>query len=214
MLTIKDLSEPDIHSKESYEEALRLGLEAFARKDPGRLAAKAGARYEDRSVIVPHLDREIVLDVDRQRFTITPSGDEAPIWLAILTIHYINNAEGALPTGKLKHFREFKEGAFYEPAFNGKTKDVLVSVFGKDPSPIVEAGVKLGGKARDQGDASVELPYFPHTPITLIMWSGDEDFPPEASVLFDETIEQYLCAEDAAVAGQMAVMEVIKASNG
>ena len=214
MLTTKDLTQPDIQQKENYEQALKLGLEAFARKAPEQLVAKAGARFEDRKVIVPYLDKEIILEIDSHRFVMSPEGEEAPIWLAILTVHYLNNATGSIPSGKLKHFREFKEGAFYEPAFNSRTKDVLISIFGKNPTPMVQAGQKRNGKALDQGDASVELHYFPNVPITCIMWAGDDEFPPEAAVLFDETVDQYLCAEDMAVAGQMTVLELLKASRG
>jgi hypothetical protein len=62
------------------------------------------------------------------------------------------------------------------------------------------------------GDAAVELSYFPFVPITCILWKGDEEFPAEAAVLFDETAELFFSAEDMAVAGQMAVLELVKAS--
>jgi hypothetical protein len=79
---------------------------------------------------------------------------------------------------------------------------------------MLRAGEKLKGKIIQTGDASVELPYFPCLPITCIVWKGDEEFPPEASVLFDETADQFLSAEDMAVAGQMAVLELLKAARG
>lgn len=212
MLNIQDLSRPDLPTKDNYEEALKIGLEAFSRKNPGRLAVNAGGTFSNRCFFLPHLDREIVLDVESQRFTVQPSGEEAPIWLAILAIHYINNAPGSRPTGTLKAFREFKEGSFYEPAFNRRTKEILIQMFGNDPTPMRDAAEKLNGRILDSGDASVELPYFPHLPITCIVWRGDEEFPPEASVLFDETAELFFSAEDMAVAGQMAVLELLKAA--
>jgi len=212
MLNIKDLSSPDLPKQDNYEQALKLGLEVFNRKDPGRVADKAAARFQDRRVVLPYLNREIVLDVDTHRFTVMPGGEEAPIWLGILAIHYLNAAEGRQPTGRLTHFREFKEGQFYEPAFNRRTKDVLIAVFGKDPTPMIRAGEKLGGKIVSGGDAAVRLSYFPCLPITCIVWKGDDEFPPEASVLFDETAELFFSAEDMAVAGQMAVLELLKAA--
>lgn len=212
MLNIKDLSHPELPKQDNYEQALKIALEVFSRKDPGRLAEKARGRYENRCVIVPHLDREIVLDVDTHRFTIRDTGEEAPIWLAILTLHYLNNSDGRQPTGNLKHFREFKDGLFYEPAFNRRTKEILIGVFGDNPELMIEAGKKLKGKILTSGDASVELGYFPCLPITCILWRGDEDFPPEAAVLFDETAHIYFSAEDMAVAGQMAVLELLKAA--
>lgn len=212
MLNIKDLSNPELPKQDNYEAALKIGLEIFDRRDPGRVADKALARLVGRSIIVPHLDREIALNVDSHRFSITETDEEAPIWLAILTIHYLNNADGRQPTGRLKHFREFKEGQFYEPAFNRKTKEILVSVFGSNPVPMIGAAERLKGKILQTGDAAVELPYFPCVPITCILWRGDEEFPAEASVLFDETVDTFFSAEDMAVAGQMAVLELLKAS--
>jgi hypothetical protein len=212
MLNIKDLSTPELPHQENYEPALKMALEAFDRKDPGRVADKAAAEFVNRCLIVSHLDRRIVLDVDSHRFSFMESNQEAPIWLAILTMHYLNNADGRQPTGKLKHFREFKDGHFYEPAFNRKTKEILVSVFGDNPAGLVAAGQRLRGKILQTGDAAVELAYFPCLPVTCILWQGDEEFPAEASVLFDETADRFFSAEDMAVAGQMAVLELLKAS--
>ncbi|MDQ7782845.1 MAG: DUF3786 domain-containing protein [Desulfomonilaceae bacterium] len=212
MLNIKDPSRPEVPQQGNYEQALKIGLEIFARKDPGRAADKARAELVGRSLIIPHLDGNIVLNVDSRQFTIKETGAEAPIWLAILTIHYLNNADGRQPTSKLKHFREFKEGQFYEPAFNRSTKDRLIEVFGNEPEAMVTAGQILKGRVLDTGDAAVELPYFPCVPITCIVWKGDEEFPPDASVLFDETAELFLSAEDMAVAAEMAVLELLRAA--
>ena len=214
MLNIKDMFSPELPKQDNYEQALKIGLEIFSRKDPGRIAQKAGAHFEGRSVIVSHLDKQILLNVDTHRFSIKETDEEAPIWLAILTLHYLNNADGRQPTGRLKHFREFKDGHFYEPAFNRRTKEILIQVFGKDPAPMIAAAEKLNGKIVQTGDAAVELPYFPCLPVTCIVWKGDEEFPPEATVLFDETADQFFSAEDMAVAGQMAVLELLKAARG
>jgi hypothetical protein len=212
MLNIKDLSHPELPRQDNYEQALRIALEIFNQKDPGGVAEKACAIFQGKSITVSHLNRSIMLDVDAQRFSIVETGEEVQMWLAILTIHYLNNAPGVRPTGKLKHFREFKEGHFYEPAFNRRTRDTLIDVFGNSPSSIVRAGEKLKGKIVETGDSAVELAYFPFLPITCILWKGDEEFPPEASVLFDETADKFFNAEDMAVAGQMAVLELVKAS--
>jgi Domain of unknown function (DUF3786) len=215
MLNIKDLSRPELPIQDNHEQALKLGLEVFNRRDPGRVAQKAAAEFKNRTVIVPHLNKRILFDLDAQNFALEDAEgeSEAPIWLAILTLHYLNNAEGMQPTGNLKHFREFKDGQFYEPAFNSRTKQILIQVFGSDPAPMIAAGKKLNGTILKDGDASVGLPYFPCLPITCILWRGDDEFPADASVLFDETADIFFSAEDMAVAGQMAVLELLKAGH-
>ena len=212
MPNTSDFSRRALPGQDNYEQALKIALKIFGRKDPGRVAQRAGACLDGRSVVIPHLGREIVLGVDTHRLTIRPFDHEAPTWLAILTLHYLNNADGRIPTGRLKHFREFKDGLFYEPAFNRRTRDILVQVFGADPAGIVRGGEKLGGKASEIGDSAVELRFFPHLPLTCILWQGDKEFPPEAVVLFDETADVFFSAEDMAVAGQMAILELLKAA--
>ena len=51
---------------------------------------------------------------------------------------------------------------------------------------------------------------FPRVPIIMIFWSGDEEFPPEARILFDSTISTYLSTEDVAVLSQQTVFGLIK----
>lgn len=212
MLNTTDLSSPELPKQDNYEQALNIALEAFLRKDPGRVADKAAAEFVNRCVIVPHLERRIVFDVDSHRFSFMETDQEVPIWLAILTLHYLNNADGRQPMGRLKHFREFKEGHFYEPAFNRRTRDILVTVFGNNPQAMIAGAERLKGKILQTADAAVELAYFPCLPVTCILWQGDEEFPAEASVLFDETADRFFSAEDMAVAGQMVVLELLKAS--
>jgi hypothetical protein len=214
MLDIKDLTRLEVSDRDNYEQALKLGVDVFLRKDPGRLAVLAGGRFENGCIVISHLNVEIFLDAETGECAVGPDRRDAPVWLAILAVHYVNAGVGRPPTGTLKHFREFKEGHFYEPAFNAKSKDVLKKVFGDDPGAMVKAGLTLSGKAVEGGDAAIELPYFPCLPITCIVWRGDEEFPPEAAVLFDETAELYLCAEDLAVAGQTAALELVRASKG
>jgi hypothetical protein len=212
MLTVKDFNKLDLPKQDNYERALEIGLDIFSRKDPAWIASKAGASISGQSVVVPHLNMRIQLEIETGKFSIQETGQEAPIWLAILCLHYLNSAVGEKPRGLLKHFREFKDGAFYEAAFNRRTKEILIAVFGSNPAPMIEAGLALGGKALENGDAAVELPYFPFLPITCVLWKGDDEFPPEASVLFDETAGFYFSAEDMAVAAQMAVLELMRRS--
>ncbi len=214
MINIKDISNPELSKKDNYEQALDIAWEAFSRKDPERVAAKAGAKYEPGRVLLPHLNKTVAIDTKTREFIINQEKEqvEAPTWLAILATHYLNSASGTVPSGKLKHFREFKEGQFYEPAFNSKSKDILKHVFGASPETMIRAAEKLGSEILKEGDASAKLYYFPYLPITCILWKGDEEFPSEASVLFDETADMFFTAEDMAVAAQMACLELLRAA--
>ena len=49
------------------------------------------------------------------------------------------------------------------------------------------------------GDFGMDFPVFPHIRVQLVLWSGDEEFPADATILFDESVQRILPAEDIAV---------------
>jgi hypothetical protein len=50
---------------------------------------------------------------------------------------------------------------------------------------------------------------FPRIAIQLALWHGDDEFPPEASILFDANIPRALAAEDIAVVSGMLVYRLM-----
>jgi hypothetical protein len=61
----------------------------------------------------------------------------------------------------------------------------------------------------NQGDVSVLVRALPLVPIALILWRGDEEFPPEGNILFDRSIIGLFSAEDIAWLSGMVVYPMI-----
>ena len=53
---------------------------------------------------------------------------------------------------------------------------------------------------------------FPKVPILMILWWGDEVFPPGANILFDAAVARVLSAEDIAWLAGMVVYRLIALS--
>jgi hypothetical protein len=51
---------------------------------------------------------------------------------------------------------------------------------------------QLGGTNINQADAAFVFQITPKMPIAVLYWEGDDDFPPEAKILFDQSIIQHL----------------------
>lgn len=60
----------------------------------------------------------------------------------------------------------------------------------------------------------MEFCVFPHVRVRLILWEGDDEFPPEAGVLFDAGIRENLPAEDIAVLSGMLVYKLMGIARG
>jgi hypothetical protein len=135
-----------------------------------------------------------------------------PIPLAekIIVLHYLLTARGESLGNDFVTFREVPGGTFYYPAFLKRARDPLVRIFGGEPERLLRCGRQLGAEPANLGDASVRLMPLPRIPVTLVLWKGDEEFAPEATVLFDKSVGSYLPPEDIATLSGMVVYRLIR----
>ncbi len=116
------------------------------------------------------------------------------------TIFYVlsaySEADDTLPTGKPISSKQFRGNHFVCRGYTGETF-TIVNNFASDPDRLAKAAEALGGEQVDfpVGDIAIELPVLPRVPITIVMGLADEEFPAEAWIYFDETIESYLDSE-------------------
>jgi len=130
---------------------------------------------------------------------------EASIWDAILILHYLGSDAPVPPRGEPIAFQDMLEGKFYDPAFQGRCRVPLERKFGAAPEKLIPSAEKLGGCAWERGDVSVVVPAFPRVDVHLVLYRGDDEFPPSATVLFSSTVASFLSAEDVAVLGGAVV---------
>ncbi|HIE13199.1 MAG TPA: DUF3786 domain-containing protein [Desulfotomaculum sp.] len=178
--------------------ALLIARESFGRCIPSVVAPKAGVYADPEGrLAVPFYGREYRIPV-RQ-------GEEMPVPVEILLLHYLTRASGVLPGGEKVSFKELPDGFIYNEPFTNRVLRPLVAAFGEQPQLLYQAGAAAGGKPVPFGDAAVEIRALPRVPLTFIIWAGDEEFGPSGGVLFDATAPAYLSTEDCVIVAQMGV---------
>ena len=182
--------------KSGYEEAINLASRQLAQIPPEVVCEHCGVSYEGGDFFVPWMNEKIALSA-------------ASDWQKILFLHYLVAQGSKKPSGKLMSYRDISGARFYEPNFIKRAVRPLVKRFGKDPSGLIEKVESLGGIKTNTGDASITINALPYIPITFIIWKGDDEFPPEGSVLFDETAKGWLPAEDYVVLASIIVYKII-----
>ncbi len=148
-------------------------------------------------------------------FTFTDVNDaeaEVPIQEQVLILHYMNAMQKTPVSGKWIAYREIPGASFYYSSFVKRAIDPLKKVFGNNTGALPPAAEKTGGKIIDNGDVGYEFRVLPKVPLQLILWEGDDEFAPEANILFDETAGSYLSPEDAAWLAGMVVYRLIALS--
>jgi hypothetical protein len=140
------------------------------------------------------------------------SENEVPIQEQILILHYMLSPAPPALTGNWVSYREIPGASFYYSAFVKRALDPLKEVFGQNVAGLMRAGEVLGGQIIETGDAGFEFRLFPHVPVRLILWAGDDEFPSEAGIVFDVNIKEILSPEDIAWLAGMLVYRLIALS--
>jgi hypothetical protein len=189
---------------DDYRAAVKLGKEALADKNPKRIADQSGAIFEPDSegkaiLALDFLNRKIRITWPDCDISFIESGDEVPIQQQVLLLHYLIGAKGSGISGEWIAYQEVPDGKFYLDAFLRRAKNPMVQGFGMQPELLVKLATEVyGAKPFDQGDLSVVVQALPMVPVALILWKGDDEFPPEGTILFDRSISNILSAEDIA----------------
>jgi hypothetical protein len=198
---------------DDYRNALTLAREEWAGQDAQRAAVLGGAAYQEgpdgTRLQFPFINKAVTVTWPEGQILGPDPAKELTLQEQVLILHYLLKAPGAPPTGQWITFREIPSGEFYYSAFVQRAKDPLVKTFGYQPQLLAELGVRRGGVKREEGDVCICFQAFPKIPVCLILWAGDDEFPPDGNVLFDASIVHYLIAEDAAVLAGMVVYPLI-----
>jgi hypothetical protein len=190
---------------DDYQEAVELGRKNLEGKDLKQVAEQSGAGFKSDSarggvMTLNFLNKAVTIAWPGPDFLWKESGEGIPVQQEILLLHYLHGALNAQEvSGKWIAYQEVPDGRFYLDAFLRRAKGPMVGVFGNQPEVFAKLATEVyDARPFDQGDVSVVVQALPKIPVALILWKGDEEFPPEGNLLFDESISRILSAEDIA----------------
>jgi len=164
------------------------------------------------TVTVDYLGKPYVISFPDLDVTLKGETGKLPLREKILVLHYLAQAKGTAAAGNLITYRDLPGGVVYFPTFSKRTTDQLTRHFGNEPELLVKASKALGGTEIDMGDAGVVIYGFPRTPITIILWIGDEELPAQLNILFDANITDYLESEDVTVLCEVLTWKLVRYS--
>jgi hypothetical protein len=185
--------------------------EKLRRIDRAVVAERSGATIDqDGNLRVEFLRREHV--IDHAEWTVKRAGDGAapPSLMQSLILTYLYMSDGTPPIDRWLGFRELPNGLFYAQAFHGYTGAVLVRDLNGEAAAFKQASEKLRGRALAIGDAGYAFQVLPRLKLAVVMWAGDDEFPAQAQVLFQETAPHYLITDGLAIVGSLLIGQIVK----
>ena len=77
--------------------------------------------------------------------------------------------------------------------------------FGTRLAAFQKGAQALGGVALKNGDAGYEFTLIGEYRMRILVWEGDDEFPPNAQVLYSDNFETGFAPEDRVVAGDILI---------
>jgi len=213
-MTRERLTVPEQNVREyAHELAYKLACEQLAGiTDIEEQCRKSGAKYisSKKAVILDYLNRSYKIGFPGGEVSLVGSDESVPIRDKILILHYFIRAGGTPLTGRTITYKELHEGINYYPTFFKRTIQPLVTYFGKEPGQLLKTAETLGGRKADFGDVAVTIDAFPLASVTIVLWHGDAEFPPDGNIMFDSTIPDYLPTEDITIICEIITWRLVR----
>ena len=113
----------------------------------------------------------------------------------VFLIHYLLRVPATGPAFEWISEKDIPGGAtFFRGPHEIPTREVA-DRFGNAVDIFRKRCEQLGGRALPMADAAASFLITPQTPVAVLYWQGDEDFPPEAKILYDRSLAGYLALD-------------------
>lgn len=187
-------------------------MESYSQADPHEIAKRLSIPYDEEKHAFKLSLLGTVYYITWPEFAVTHEADdrgfyplEEMIYARILTIRYLLSGNASTGTGKYKTYREMPWGEVYLRQFDGRCIKRLAFSYGNRLADFVKIMEHIQAKPVKHGDVAYEVEIYPGYQVQMILWEGDEEFPPSSQILFSDNFPISFQAEDMAVMGDVII---------
>ena len=133
---------------------------------------------------------QVVIDPVGRRIDHAGAGDPPHDYLDLFAIYYLLRAKDIPLQGEWVSEKDLPGGPTFFRGPHLIPTDLISNRFGNDLQKFQLRCAQLGGAPIDMADAAFCFSITADIPVAVLYWTGDEDFPPEAKILYDRSIAQ------------------------
>ena len=181
-------------------------VERFRTLDPTEAVARTGVSFDGAAFTLHLVDSDYRIFWPEYRIEANAGAfalNNLPAQTFLLRFLLEGKAEKS--QGIYKTFREMSWGELYIQPFTGRCLTRAAFTFGTKIPKFVAAMETLGAEKLPHGDAGYALELLPGFTMELLLWAGDDEFPPSAQILYSDNFAQCFAPEDRVVAGDLLI---------
>ena len=182
--------------------------ERFAKLDPAEAAARTGAAWDGKEFYVNLLGREFAISHPVYAIRAADGGVVPPLPTQTFLLRYLLESKSVDWNGAWKTFREMPWGEMYIKPYTGRVLTRAAFTFGTRVAAFKAACEKMGAVPVNHGDAGFLFKLIGGYEMQILVWEGDDEFPPNAQVLYSDNFADGFAAEDRVVAGDILISTI------
>ena len=182
--------------------------EQFKKLDAVEAAARTGVKWDGKEFYVNLLGREFAVSHPEYAIRAIDGGAIPPLPTQTFLLRYLQESKKVAWAGGWKTFREMPWGEMYIKPYTGRVLTRAAFTFSFKLAAFCAACEKMGAGKLPHGDAGYQFELVPGFHIQILIWQGDEEFPPNAQVIYSDNFAEGFAAEDRVVAGDILISTI------
>lgn len=164
--------------------------------------------WDGKEFFITLLGREYAISHPDYAIRALDGGPLPPLPTQTFLLRYLLECKAVVSGGSWLTFREMPWGELYIKPYTGRVLTRAAFTFGTRVAAFKAACEKMGATALKHGDAGYQFDFIDNYRMQILVWEGDEEFPPNAQVLYSDNFADGFAAEDRVVAGDILISSI------
>ena len=183
--------------------------ERFKGLEPQAVTARLnGVQWDGKEFYVNLMGRDYAIAHPDYAIRALDGGALPPLPVQTFLLRYLLESKDVAWAGTWKTFREMPWGEMYIKPYTGRVLTRAAFTFGTRIGAFRAACEKMGALKLSHGDAGYQFNLIGGYQIQILVWEGDDEFPPNAQVIYSDNFAEGFAAEDRVVAGDMLITTI------
>ena len=181
----------------------------FRNLDPADVLQRLqDVKWDGKEFYVNLMGREYAISHPDYAIRAVDGGNLPPLPAQTFLLRYLMESRSLPWLGQWKTFREMPWGEMYIKPFTGRALSRAAFTFSFKLDAFRAACEKLGAAAVSHGDAGYQLNFIGNYQMQILIWQGDDEFPPNAQILYSDNFAEGFAAEDRVVAADILISTI------
>ena len=165
-------------------------------------------KWDGEEFYVNLLGREYAISHPECLIRAVDGGKLPPLPVQTFLLRYLLESRDVTWCGTWKTFREMPWGEMYIKPYTGRVLTRAAFTFGTRVAAFRAACENMGAEPLRHGDAGFQFDLIGGYMMQILVWEGDDEFPPNAQIIYSDNFADGFAAEDRVVAGDILISTI------